>query len=224
MAGDTSVRQRGQLPALTAAQPLRRVVSFGVWQWLQTAGTVFFSAADQLLIGGLIGAAALARYGSCLQIAQYVHTLPSVMTQVIFPRLSALGPNIRAVRGNEILRSATIATVGAALLLGLPLMLFSVPILRMWISPAFAQANHWLLIVLVAVHIVLAFNIASYFVLLGSGRAARSALIVIAAGATQFAVAVAAAPFGIFAVASSRFIYSFATAFLYKAARYRHDS
>jgi len=35
----------------------------------------------------------------------------------------------------------------------------------------------------------LAFNIAPYFVLLGSGRARRSALIVLAAGAAQFAVA-----------------------------------
>jgi O-antigen/teichoic acid export membrane protein len=210
------------LPSM-AAEPLRRVVSFGAWQWLQTAGTVFFSAADQLLIGGLIGAAALARYSTCLQIAQYVHTLPSVMTQVIFPRLSALGPNIGAVRGNEILRSATIATVGAAILLGLPLMLFARPILRIWIGVRFADENYWLLIVLVVVHIVLAFNIASYFVLLGSGRAPRSATIVLAAGATQFAAAVAAAPLGIFAVACSRFVYAFATAFLYKAARYRHD-
>jgi O-antigen/teichoic acid export membrane protein len=192
-------------PSLSRA-PLLRVAGFGVWQWLQTAGTVFFSAADQLLIGGLLGAGALARYSVCLQIGQYVHLLPSVMMQIVFPRLSALGPRIEPERGNEILRSATLVAVGTAALLGLPLILLARRLLTVWIGADFAAANQWLLIVLVAVHITLAFNIAPYFVLLGSGRAARSAAIVLTAGAAQFALAFVAAPFGILAVACTRFV------------------
>jgi O-antigen/teichoic acid export membrane protein len=203
-----------------ARAPLRRVAAFGFWQWLQTAGTVFFSAADQLLIGTLLGAAALARYSVCLQIGQYVHLVPSVMMQILFPRLSALGAQVDARRGNEILRSATLAAVALALVIGLPIVLFARPILAIWIGAQFAIANQLLLIVLVAVHMALAFNIAPYFVLLGSGRAARSALIVLAAGAAQFVCAIVVAPLGILAVASSRFVYSLSTGFLYKAARY----
>ena len=204
-----------------ASGPLRRVLGFGWWQWLQSAGTIFFSAADQLLIGGLLGPAALARYSPCLQIAQYVHMLPSVMTQVIFPRLSALGASVGAHRSNEILRTSTIVTVGAALVLAIPLIVLADPLLAIWIGPRFAAENHGLLIVLVLVHLTLAFNVAPYFVLLGSGRAARSAVIVLMAGAVQFVLAVLAAPLGLTMMASTRFVYSLATAFLYRAARYR---
>jgi O-antigen/teichoic acid export membrane protein len=203
-----------------ASGPLRRVLSFGSWQWLQSAGTIFFSAADQLLIGGLLGPAALARYSACLQIAQNVHMLPSVMTQVIFPRLSALGPSVDAQRSNEILRTSTIVTVGAALVLAIPLIVLAHPLLGIWIGPRFAAENYRLLIVLVVVHLTLAFNVAPYFVLLGSGRAARSAVIVLMAGAAQFVSAVLAAPLGLFIVACTRFVYSLTTALLYRAARY----
>jgi O-antigen/teichoic acid export membrane protein len=202
-----------------ASGPLRRVLGFGCWQWLQSAGTIFFSAADQLLIGGLLGPASLARYSACLQIAQYVHMLPSVMTQVIFPRLSALGPSVDAQRSNEILRTSTIVTVGAALLLAVPLIVLAHPLLGIWIGPRFAAENYTLLIVLVVVHLTLAVNVAPYFVLLGSGRAARSAVIVLLAGAAQFVCAVLAAPLGLLTVACTRFVYSLTTGLLYRAAR-----
>jgi O-antigen/teichoic acid export membrane protein len=208
------------LPSIDRSS-LRRVFRFGFWQWLQSAGTVLFSAADQLLIGSLLGAAPLARYSVCLQIAQYVHMLPSVMMQIIFPRVSALGPNLDPRQGNEILRSATLASMGIALTLGLPIILLASPILVLWIGADFAADNHWLLIVLVLVHIALAFNIGGYFVLLGSGRAARSAGIVLAAGAAQSGFAILAAPFGILVVACNRLVYALLTAFLYRAARFR---
>ena len=207
------------LPTLRR-ESLLRVVRFGSWQWLQSGGTVFFNAADQLLVGGLLGAGALARYSVCLQIGQYVHLVPTVMMQIIFPRLSALGRQIDPERGNEILRSATLIAFGTAVLLGGPLMLLSRPLLTVWIGADFAAANQWLLITLVAVHVALAFNVAPYFVLLGSGRPARSAVIVLTAGAAQFGLAFLVAPFGILCVACTRFVYSALTAFLYPAASY----
>jgi O-antigen/teichoic acid export membrane protein len=203
-------------------QPIRRVLRFGLWQWLQSAGTVLFSATDQLIIGSILGATALTRYSVCLQIAQYVHVIPSVMTQVIFPRVSALGARLDAQRGNEILRSATAFAVATALTVGLPIVAFSYPLLRIWIGADFAAQNHWLLIVLVSVHVVLAANVGAYFVLLGSDRAARSAGIVLSAGIVQSGLAIAVAPLGIVAVACNRFLYALLTLFLYPAARFRH--
>jgi O-antigen/teichoic acid export membrane protein len=200
---------------------LSRVLNFGSWQWLQAAGTAFFSAADQLLVGGLLGASALTRYSVCLQIAQYVHTLPSVMMQVIFPRLSALGSRISAADGNYILRMATLMGVGAAVLLGVPLIVLAHPILKLWIGADFADQNSILLMVLVVVYITLAVNVGAYFVLLGSGRTAASALIVLAAGVVQLIAVWFLAPLGIMYIACSRFIYSIGTAFLYRAARYQ---
>jgi O-antigen/teichoic acid export membrane protein len=185
---------------------------------------VLFTATDQLLIGSLLGAASLTRYSVCLQIAQYVHMLPSVMMQVIFPRVSALGPALGPRRGNEILRSVTVLAISIALMLGLPVIVFAYPLLRVWIGADFAADNYLLLIVLAVVHIALAVNIGGYFVLLGSGRSARSAGIVLAAGAAQSAFAIVIAPFGILAVACNRFLYALLTSFLYRAARFKtHD-
>jgi len=204
-----------------ARPPIQRILHFGLWQWLQSAGSAFFTAADQLLIGSLLGASALTRYSVCLQIAQYVHMLPSVMMQVIFPRLSSLGDSLDAKRGNDILRAATIAAVGTAILLAAPIIAFAQPVLSLWVGPAFAAENHWLLIILILVHVTLSFNVAAYYVLLGSGRAARSAAIVLAGGFAQCVFAVLAVPFGILTVACNRFTYALITAFLIKAARFK---
>jgi O-antigen/teichoic acid export membrane protein len=204
-----------------ASLSIRRVLRFGLWQWMQSAGTMLFSATDQLIVGSLLGASALTRYSICLQIAQYVHVIPSVMMQVIFPRVSALGPRLDARRGNQILRSATLISTATAAVLGLPIILLARPLLAFWIGQNFASDNYWLLIVLVLVHISLATNIGAYFVLLGSNRAKASARIVLFAGAVQSVFAVLLAPFGILAVACNRFLYAALTAFLYRAARFK---
>jgi O-antigen/teichoic acid export membrane protein len=204
-----------------ARMPLARVWRFGVWQWAQSAGTVMFTATDQLLIGSLLGAGPLASYAVCLQIAQYVHMLPSVMMQVIFPRISALGAGLEPETGNRILLTVTLLAFGIALTLGLPIILLAYPLLKLWVGAEFAASNHLLLMVLVAVHIALAINIGGYFVLLGTGRSARSSVIVLIAGAAQSIFAIVAAPFGILAVACNRLIYALITAHLYFAARFK---
>lgn len=203
-----------------AMEPLRRVLRFGCPQWFQATGTVLFTAADQVLVGSLLGGAALARYSVCLQIAQYVHMLPGVMMQVIFPRISSFGGAIDAERGNEILRSATRIAVGTALALGLPLIAFARPLLAVWIGRDFAVENASLLGVLVSAHIALSFNVAAYYVLLGAGKVVRSAAITIAAGTAQVLLSATVAPWGLMAVGWSRFCYPCITALLYRAARF----
>lgn len=208
------------LPSLSIL-PLKRVFRFGVWQWLQAAGSALFTSLDQLLVGGLLGARTLLRYSVCLQLAQYVHLVPSVLMQVIFPRVSSLGRCLSSHDRNSMLRSTTLVAVGTALLLGLPLIIFARPLLAVWIGPDFAEDNHWLLVLLVVVHILLAVNIGAYFILLGLGESARSARIVLSAAAVQSMAAILLAPFGILAFGCNRLVYSIGTAFLYKAARAR---
>ncbi|MBS0614753.1 MAG: oligosaccharide flippase family protein [Proteobacteria bacterium] len=202
-------------------EPLRRLLRFGMWQWLQAVGTTVFNTADQLLVGSLLGATALTRYSVCLQIAQYVHLVPSVLLQVIFPRLSARGAAVGAARGNEILRAATALALGIALLLGAGVALLAAPLLGLWVGPAFAAENTGLLRLLVAAHVVLGANIGGYYVLLATGRAARTALVLLGAGVAQMGTMLLVAPFGLMAVAASRFTFSLLTATLARLARYR---
>jgi len=205
-------------------EPMRRILKFGQWQWLQATGTTLFTSVDQLVVGSVLGAAALSRYSVCLQLAQYVHLVPSVLLQILFPRISARGPMIGAVRGNQILDTATVLAAGAAGVLGCGLALAAGPVLSRWAGPEFADSNTGLLRLLIAAHVVLALNIGGYYVLLATGRAARLAAVVLGAGALQLMGVILAAPFGLLAVAGSRFIYSASTAALWKIARYRDGS
>ncbi len=202
---------------------IKRVFRFGVWQWLQALGSVMFTSLDQLLVGGLLGSRALMRYSVCLQLAQYVHTIPSAAMQVIFPRVSSLGGGLGDRSRRSMLRQATVVAVGLAAFLGLALAVFSHPLLAHWIGPTFAAENSWLLVLLVLVHIVLAFNVGAYFILLGRGESKRSAKIVLSASVAQSLIAVVLAPFGIFAFACNRLVYALGTTFLYKAARSNTD-
>jgi len=203
-----------------AAGAVRRMLLFGTWHWVQTAGSVLFSAADQLLVGGMFGAAALAGYSVCLQVAQVVHLLPSVMLQIVVPRVSALGTSLDAQRSNEILRAATLFAISVAALLAIAEILCGPSLLRHWIGADFAAENRSLLVALVLAHLLLAANIGPYFVLLGSGRPAVSARVVVLAGGLQATAAVLLAPLGLVAVACSRFVYALATSTLYPLARY----
>lgn len=211
---------RACLPSF-AVSPLKRVLRFGLWQWLQAAGTALFTSLDQLLVGGLLGARALLRYSVCLQLAQYVHLVPSVLMQVVFPRVSSLGRSLGSHDRNSLLRSTTLLALALALLLGLPLIIFARPLLAAWIGAEFAAENQRLLALLVLVHILLAVNIGAYFILLGLGESARSARIVLSAAALQSIAAILLAPLGILAFACNRLVYSIGTAFLYRAARAR---
>ena len=204
----------------TATEPLRRVFRFGAWQWLQSAGAALFATTDQLMIGGLLGASELSRYSICQQIAQNVHYLPSVILQIIFPKISAIGVQIDADRGNRYLMFATTLALFFAVALGVPIILLARPIMALWINAPFAQENYVLLIILVGVHMILAFNIGAYYVLLGRGKSEKSAQIVLLAGVAQSAVAFIAAPFGVLAMAANRSIYALITAFLYPLAKF----
>ena len=196
-----------------------------IWRVNESTYTMMFSSADQLIVGSLLGTAALTRYSVCLQIAQYVHVIPSVMMQIILPRVSALGSGsgLGVRRGNQILWSTTLISTAAGAVFGVLVILLARPILTLWIGPNFSADNHSLLIVLVLAHMALATNIGAYFVLLGSNKAKKSARIVLFAGAVQSLCAVFVAPFGVLAVACTKFLYALLTAFLYRAARFRID-
>jgi O-antigen/teichoic acid export membrane protein len=179
---------------------------------------------DQLLVGSTLGAAALARYSICLQLAQYVNLIPTVMMQIVVPRVSALGERLDARSRNALLRSTTLIAFGMACALALVLALLAKPLLTLWISPEFAHDNQWLLIVLAAIHALLAFAIGAYFILLGTGQVAQSAKITLSAALVQAVVAVLLAPFGLLAFACNRLVYALGSALLYRVARVREPA
>ncbi len=190
----------------TDTEQLRRVTDFGKWQWVQSIGSTLFSVADRLLVGWHFGAADLARYGICLQVAQSVHLLPAAAMQVLFPWLSARTARSNAPSGTRLIKWS-LASGAFCILPPLTLAMISEPLLSVWIDADFAEVGTRLLQVLLVAYGVLAFNIPGHYFLLGLGEARFVSMSNLAAGALSIAVSVALMPLGLVAFAAGKLGY-----------------
>jgi O-antigen/teichoic acid export membrane protein len=161
--------------------------NFGKWTWGQSIGAALFATADRLLVGGMMGAAALAHYSVCVQLAQQVQTLPAAGAQVLLPRVSRLEGEGRPYR-NMALR-LTVGVGAIAGLAGLVLALLGYGIMQLWVGTSIAQDTAGTLPLLALGYAILGANVVPHYVLLGAGRARFVAVVNIAAG--LFAIALA---------------------------------
>jgi O-antigen/teichoic acid export membrane protein len=182
--------QRGQSPQRLLGRGLLRLqwdrshvaraFHFGKWTWAQSIGAALFATADRLLVGSMMGAAALAHYSVCVQLAQQVQTLPAAGAQVLLPRVSRLeseGTHYRAMA----LR-LTLGVGAIAGLAGLVLALLGQWLLQLWVGTAIADETSGTLPLLAVGYAVLGANVVPHYVLLGAGRARFVAVVNIAAG------------------------------------------
>jgi O-antigen/teichoic acid export membrane protein len=141
-----------------------------------------------LIVGALLGAAPLAAYTICTQLAQQVHALPAAAMAFLFPMVSR---RLGAGDAAGVLRARR-ASIGAALLiiavLGALLAAGADPILRLWMGGAFADDYGRLFVWLVAAYALVALNVAPHFLLLGHGDARYLSLLGLAGGATSLLV------------------------------------
>lgn len=186
---------------------LKRVIDFGKWQWLQNVGGMMFSVADRLLIGAIFGAADLARYSICLQLAQYLHTIPAAAMQVIFPWLSSKMAKGETTDGMFLYRKSLL--MGFACLL-LPALLFmsSPAILTAWLGERFYTNNIEIELILVVAYSVLAFNVPAHFFLMGLGQAKFVCATNLVAGIVSITAAVLLAPLGLVGFAVAKLFYA----------------
>lgn len=195
------------LPRWNSAE-VRRVFSFGMWTWTQAIGSALFGTADRLLIGGQLGADALARYSVCLQLAQQVASIPAAAAQVLLPYVS----RAQAEGGRQV-RNVAIWAMGALLAvagsLSLILIVFGHDILRLWVGADFAATGAPILTILAFAYAVLALNNVPHFVLLGLDRARFVALVNLGAGLIAFgATWLAIRSFGLTGAAYGRLVYA----------------
>ncbi len=188
----SSLLRAGALTPAWNKSYVAEAVRFGKWTWLQSMGSALFSTADRLLVGALLGAAPLAEYSVCLQLAQQVHTVPSAGAGFLFPLVSR-----RMASGQRISRIAIGATIAfglAAVCLALPLILFGHAILALWIGAGFADQSSGTLAWLAVAFVILAFNVGPHFLLLGSNTARFVAINSVAAGGVALATGIYLVP------------------------------
>jgi O-antigen/teichoic acid export membrane protein len=159
-------------PLLRPALPgpaTRELVQFGGWVWVQSLAAVLFGTMDRLIVGGLLGAAALANYSVCTQLAQQVHALPAAAMAFLMPlasRRQGSGSGLAGVRF-----PAIGANVLASVAIAMPLAIGAEWILRLWMGGDFAEGNATLLRWLVLAYFLLSINVATHLLLLGVGEA-----------------------------------------------------
>jgi O-antigen/teichoic acid export membrane protein len=117
----------------------RKLLSRGVFVWLQTLGAVVFGQFDRILLGVSLGIAAVAPYALCVQFAQPVFGLTASGLHFLFPYLSG--------RAGMISNSALKRTILKAFLCNLLLvacgagllLLFGDRLIRIWAGAAVAH-------------------------------------------------------------------------------------
>ncbi len=121
------------------------LLRFGIFTWLQSAGSLLFGQADRIAAGIALGAASVSAYVFCVQLAQPIYGLTAAGLHFLFPHLashSASGSNSALRHSIAKALAVNIAFVLAALAV---LIMFGKAILGVWGGPSIASAASSLL-------------------------------------------------------------------------------
>lgn len=164
------------------------MTSNGRWICLGVLSGLCLNAFDRWIVGAQFGAAVLAAYAICTQIAQLPHAVAAAAAQVLTPwaavRASSLNdPGVR----RQILRVFGLATTAAAIP-SCALFVSLESVLVWWISPAFSAENLNMARALTVAFAMLTLNVPAYFLSLGLGLS-RIVTIINTIAAVIFATA-----------------------------------
>jgi O-antigen/teichoic acid export membrane protein len=190
----------GQIP--------RNLVSFGAYSWLQALSGTIFSQADRLLVAALLGPAALAYYGICVQAAQPIHGLAAAGLNVLFPHFSVRLEQESPMVVGATLWSAVKMNVLCVLVLALPLLVASRAILNRWMGTDFSLHAAGSMSLVALSFAFLAFNIPGHYALMAFGQVRYLTVLNLAGATISLLVAFALIPhFGIAGASIGRLAY-----------------
>jgi len=165
------------------AAGLREVFSFGAFTWVKSSFGILSAYADRLLVAGVLGAGPLAYYALCNQLTQPVPALVAAAFNFIFPNFSAQVASGSTKQTHHRYRSANALVLLSTVLVCTILIGGAIPLLRLWIGPAFAAQYHDLLRIVAVGNCLLALSVVPQYAALAFGRARAMAVVNLAAGA-----------------------------------------
>jgi O-antigen/teichoic acid export membrane protein len=156
-----------------------RIIRYGGWMWLTALAGVAYTSADRIIIGRILGAAAAGQYNVYLQITQVIHFIPSSAFAFSLPAFSRLAAQGGAGR-NEIGRtyqvylctiSMTAVGFAAAMMASWPVLL------RVFAGIGSADGRLGAPLLLTLNFLLLACNVAPYYLLIALGHAKAVSMI-----------------------------------------------
>ncbi|MGH9502872.1 MAG: oligosaccharide flippase family protein [Terriglobales bacterium] len=197
-------------------EALAEVFSFGCFSWLQALAGVVFTYADRFLVAAMLGAAPVAIYALCVQATQPIHGLAAAAFNFVFPHISSRLEAGEVKGPQRVFRLALLASVGLALVLALPMIVLSKPLLAFWMGKAVANEGHLALALLTIAFAFLALNIVPHYALLALGRVRLVSGLNVGSGILMIPLMVILIPrFGLVGAALGRIFYSLLLAVLY---------
>jgi O-antigen/teichoic acid export membrane protein len=194
------------------AIPERPLFRFAALAWLQGIAGVAFQQVDRLLLSTILGAAALATYSIACQVGALVHIGLSAAFAVIFPRLARRMAQPSHAEATQVFtsawRRAILLNFFAVLLIGSFLWLLGPNLMHIWLGGTISAQVTPVFPPVLCAFLILSFNIAPHFLLLGAGNAGYVSL---ANSAGAFLAIITLYPlitrFGIEGAAFSRALY-----------------
>ncbi len=195
---------------------LTALLGFGVFTWVQAVAGVAFAQADRLITGMYLGAATVASYALCAQLAQPIYGVVAAGLHFLFPYVSArtTPDSLQRVRRAVVVAfSANLLVVatGACVLL-----LFGGQLLSAWVGSSVAQAGAQVLPPLVWSTAAQGLSITGSYALLALGRVRWVTFLNLAGGAAMLLAAPLLVPrFGAQGMAMARLFYGPCTLLVY---------
>jgi stage V sporulation protein B len=157
-----------------------RIIRYGGWMWMTALAGVAYASADRIFIGRSLGAAAAGQYNVYLQITQLIHFIPSsvfAFSLPVFSRLAAQGSATRTEIGRSYrayLRAISVAAIGFA-----AVMMASWPFLMsVFAGIGFTGGRVGVPVLLTLNFLLLACNVAPYYLLIALGHARAVSIII----------------------------------------------
>jgi O-antigen/teichoic acid export membrane protein len=199
------------LPSLHR-ETMKMIADFGCYSWLQSIAALVFGQADRLVVGIFLGAPAVAVYGICTQAAQPIHGLIGAGFHVLFPKISARSEISMPAQLKPMIVSAFKTNLALAALFALPVILFSRPLLTLWMGRDFAHQGAPVLAILATGFAFLALNVTAHYASLAFGMVRSVTAFSLAAGAVMLAAMYLLTPsFGLVGAACARLVYGVIT-------------
>jgi O-antigen/teichoic acid export membrane protein len=176
----------------------RELAMFGGWFLVASVGIAMLYQVDKLLIGALIGVAAVTYYVVPGNLANRIQGFLGAATQVVFPASSALLAAGRHDAMARLYRDGTRLTFLLAMTLGVPMAVFAAPFLRYWLGAEFAAESATVMVVLVATYVLLGLTGVVWGLAFGAGHARTNALFAVGMGTIDIVLLlVLVGPYGI---------------------------
>jgi O-antigen/teichoic acid export membrane protein len=162
---------------------------FGIFSWIQAVAGVIFGQVDRLITGVALGAAAVASYAFCAQLAQPIYGIAASGLHFLFPYISARsgGDSIAT------LRRTIVVAFGANLVMVIAgataLLVVGNRLLTVWGGRAVAQSGTSLLPMLVAATAAQGLSVSGSYVLLALGRVRVVTFLNLAGGIAMLLIA-----------------------------------